>query len=485
VNRSRAVFFNFRHPVILALLLLLSSQSLFADSTFRVVSSVKPVHSILSGLMVGTEGPELLVDGDHLPFDYRMSASQQVSLSEADLVVWVGPELERLLIEPVAQAQQAGVRVVTLLDNPELKILPSRWSKREDSTERDPFFWMDSRNVLILVDELSRALMDADNGRAHLYRRNRAQLLARVAELDRKLEYGYRGLKSGVGMAYYDTLQYFEQAYALKIRGVLAQSPEQPVDALALLQNHAKLKEGYYACLLTERGMPMPELALLTKGVDINVGTLDSFGNGLKAGPELYFELMEKNTDTIKSCLQYSGEPVQLAAEDQFEPETAKVGAKFMLIDHNGKLVTEKDMLGKFQLIYFGYTFCPDICPTSLQVMSLALDMLGERAGLIKPYFITVDPERDNAQVMNNYVKYFNKDLVGLTGTQTMIDRVASGYKVKYEKVIEEGGDPDLYIMDHSASVYLMAPNGEFITKFAHGISAKQMVEALNDYLPK
>ncbi len=159
-------------------------------------------------------------------------------------------------------------------------------------------------------------------------------------------------------MAYYDTLQYFEQAYALKIRGVLAQSPGQPVDALSLLQNHAKLKEGYYACLLTERGMPMPELPLLTEGVGINVGTLDSFGTGMKAGPELYFELMEKNTDTIKSCLQYSGEPVQLAAEDQFQPETAKVGAKFMLIDHNGKLVTEKDMLGKFQLIYFGYTFC-------------------------------------------------------------------------------------------------------------------------------
>ena len=485
MNRLTALFFNSRHSVFLALLLLLGSQSLLAESKFRVVASIKPIHSILSGLMVGTEGPELLVDGDNQPFDYQMSASQQAGLAEANLVIWVGPELERFLIKPVAQVLQSGVRVVTLLDNPELKILPSRWSKGEDSTERDPFFWMDSRNVLILVDELARALMDADNGRAHLYRRNRAQMLARVAELDRKLEYGYRGLKSGVGMAYYDTLQYFEQAYALKIRGVLAQSPKQPVDALSLLQNHAKLKEGYYACLLTERSMPMPELPLLTEGVDINVGTLDSFGAGMKAGPELYFELMEKNTDTIKSCLQYSGEPVQLAAEDQFQPETAKVGAKFMLIDHNGKLVTEKDMLGKFQLVYFGYTFCPDICPTSLQVMSLALDMLGERAALIKPYFITVDPERDNAQVMKNYVKYFNQDLVGLTGTKTMIDRVASGYKVKYEKVIEEGGDPDLYIMDHSASVYLMAPNGEFITKFAHGISAKQMVDALNDYLPK
>lgn len=486
VNRLTAVFFNSRRSVLAALLLLLGSQSLFADSTFRVVTSIKPLHSILSSLMVGTEGPVLLVDGDNLPFNYQMSAGQQASLAKADLLVWVGPELERFMIQPVAQAQQSGVRVVTLLDNEELKILPSRWSESEEVTERDPYFWLDSRNVLILVDELAKALMDADNGRAHLYRRNRAQLLARVAELDRRLEYGYRGLKSGVGMAYYDTLQYFEQAYALKIRGVLAQSPGQPVDALSLLQNHAKLKEGYYACLLTERGMPMPELPLLTEGVDINMGTLDSFGAAIEAGPELYFELMQQNTDTIKGCLQYSGKPEQVAAADeQFVPETAKIGAKFMLIDHNGKLFTDKDMLGKFQLVYFGYTFCPDICPTSLQVMSQALDMLGDRAGLIQSYFITVDPERDNAQVMKNYVKYFNQDLVGLTGSKSMIERVAKGYKVQYEKVVEEGSDPDLYIMDHSASVYLMAPNGEFITKFAHGISARQMVEALNGYLPK
>ncbi|WP_428625231.1 metal ABC transporter solute-binding protein, Zn/Mn family [Sedimenticola sp.] len=485
MNRSKVVFPRAFLSMLLLISLLLGSPSLWAESSFRVVTSIKPVHSILAALMIGTEGPELLVDGEALPFGYQLNESQKADVAGASLIVWVGPELEKFLIEPVAQAQQSGARVMTLLDDPELKILPSRWSKNDESMERDPFFWLDSRNTLILVDELARALMDADGARAHLYRRNRANLLARVAELDRRLEYGYRGLKSGIGMAYYDTLQYFEQAYALKIRGVLAQSPQQSVEAIKLLQSHAKLKEGYYACLLTERGMPMPELPLLTEGVEINIGILDSFGSAMKAGPELYFELMKNNTDTIKSCLQYSGDAAKLAAKEQYEPEVAKIGGKFMLIDQDGKLVTEKDMQGKFQLIYFGYTFCPDICPTSLQVMSLALDMLGDRADLIKPYFITVDPERDNAKVMKNYVQYFNQHLVGLTGTKVMIERVAKEFKVKYAKVIEPGSDPNLYIMDHSASVYLMAPNGEFITKFAHGISAKQMVEALNSYLPK
>jgi len=483
VNRQNSVVSRLGLILLLGLGLLASSQSLLAEQRFRVLTTIKPIHSILAGLMVGTEGPELLLGEAETPFDYQLKPELAGTVSGADLVVWVGPELETFLVEAVRAAKQAGVPVVTLLDNPELKILPSRWNQDEAGEVRDPFFWLDTRNSIILVDELARVLMEVDPARAHLYLRNRNDLLTRLAELDRRLEYGYRGLKSGIGMAYYDTLQYFEQAYALKIRGVLAQSPRDPAQAGSLLQNRVKLKEGYYACLLTERGMSMPELALLSEGVDVNVGVLDSFGTGLAAGPDLYFELMENNTRTIKQCLQYSGKTQAAPVNAVYEPETARIGGKFMLIDHNGKLFTEKDMQGKFQLIYFGYTFCPDICPTSLQVVSLALDMLGDKAKKIRPYFITVDPERDNAQVMKNYVKYFNEDLVGLTGTTAMIERVAKQFKVRYEKVLEEGGDPDMYIMDHSASVFLMAPDGEFITKFAHGISAQQMVDGLLPYL--
>ena len=413
MNRLNRVVSRLGLFLLLGLTLLAGSQGVLAEERFHVITTIKPIHSILAGLMLGTEGPTLLLGERDTPFEYQLASGQAETIASADLLVWVGPELERFMIEPVRAAERAGVPVMTLLDNSELKILPSRWSEDENSEERDPFFWMDSRNTIILVDELAQALMDADAARAHLYRRNRADLLARVAELDRRLEYGYRGLKSGVGMAYYDTMQYFEQAYALKIRGVMAESPRQPVQASKLLQSRVKLKEGYYACLLTERAMPMPELTLLTEGIDINIGMLDSFGTDIPAGPELYFRLMDENTRTIKQCLQYSGKAQPAAVEAVYEPETSRIGGKFMLIDHDGKLFTEKDMQGKFQLIYFGYTFCPDICPTSLQVVSLALDMLGDKANKIRPYFITVDPQRDNARVMKNYVKYFNEELVG------------------------------------------------------------------------
>lgn len=459
-------------------MLLLSSAALQADEPFRVVASIKPIHSILSSLMEGVEGPELLVGKGAIPFGYQLTEAQQAGLKTAAIVVWAGPELESFLVEPL-RSVSAQTEVVTLLDSYKVKVLSSRWNDEL----RDPFFWLDTRNVIILVDELAKILMRADAPRAHLYERNRAKLMAKISELDRRLEYGYRGMKSGVGMAYYDTLQYFEQAYALKIRGVVAQSPLQSVDTALLLGSRAKLAEGIYTCLLTENRMAMPELPLLLGDIKVNQGQLDSFGSTLEPGPQLYFDLMNHNTDTIKACLQHEATTAAPPAGEGTISSNAKIGGKFMLVDHHGKLFTEKDLLGSYQMIYFGYTFCPDICPSALQVMSLSLDMLGEKADKIKPYFITVDPERDTVAVMKNYVGYFNERLIGLTGSKSMTDRVAEQYRVRYEKVLEEGMDPDMYIMDHTASVYLIAPDGTFITKLAHGISAADMVKKINEYI--
>ncbi|MES9868500.1 MAG: SCO family protein [Sedimenticola sp.] len=467
---------------ILLLIFLFTNNSLLAADGFRVMASIKPVHSILSGLMTGTEGPGLIVGKGASPYGYQLTPQQLNSLQQADLLVWAGPELESFLDTPIRKLSN-GTRVITLLDEPELKILPSR----HNDNRRDPFFWLDSRNAIITLNLLRGVLKDADPGRAHLYERNYKSMLAKLSDLDRKLEYGYRGLKTGIGVNYYDTLQYFEQAYALKIRATLAESPGASQDAGLLLQTRSQLRDGYFSCLLTEAGADESNLSLLTAGVDINRGELDSFGIRFEPGEALYFQLMQHNTETIKQCLQAARDDTvrHQALEESQEDTPSTIGGKFMLIDHNGNLTTEKDLLGKYQLIYFGYTFCPDICPTSLSTTSMALDIIGEKAKLLNWYFITIDPERDTADVMKRYVKYFNEDLVGLTGSRAMIDRVARQFKARYEKVIEEGTDPDLYAMDHSASVYLMAPDGRFITKFAHGIAPELMAELLLEHLPR
>ncbi|WP_456379312.1 metal ABC transporter solute-binding protein, Zn/Mn family [Thiolapillus sp.] len=466
-------------PVMLVFLLFFAtSPASSSEDQLRVVSSIKPVHSILSGLLKGVQEPELLVGIGKTPYGYTLTAKQEQSLKAADLIVWVGPELEKFLAKPLGKSPE-DPRILTLLDRPELKILP----RRQDDNSRDPHLWLDSRNAILLIDLLTRELILRDPARSHLYKRNRNALYSKVAKLDRQLEYGYRGLQGGVVLAYFDTQQYFEQAYALKVAGVLAPSPEIPVSGEQLLNERALLAENRYACLLTEANIPMPELPLLTNGLAVDVVELDSFGSKLQPGEDLYLELMKSNTRLIKQCIQKKAISEEAPEAGMEAAGIRKIGGKFMLTDHHGKMVTEKDLLGKFQLIYFGYTFCPDVCPSSLSVISTALKRLGEKAKRIQPYFITVDPQRDTQEIMANYVAYFHKDMIGLRGSQAMTDRIIKNYNLVVEKVQEEGAGPDDYIMDHTASVFLIAPDGTFITKFAHGITPTQLVEKLNEYV--
>ena len=471
---------NYFHiPAMLVFLLLFASgPASSSEDQLRVVVSIKPVHAILSGLLKGAGEPELLVGANKTPYDHTLTPEQKHSIKAADLIVWVGPELERFLVESLGKAPE-DPRVVTLLDRPELKILP----RRQDDNARDPHFWLDSRNAILLIDLLTRELMILDPARSHLYKRNRDAVFSKIAKLDRQLEYGYRGLQGGVVLAYFDTQQYFEQAYALKVAGVLTPSPDTPVSGEQLLKERVLLAENRYACLLTEANMPMPELSLLTDGLAVDVVELDSFGSKLMPGEGLYLELMKDNTRLIKQCIQKKA-VIAEAPEDGGEAAgIRKIGGRFILTNHHGKMVTEKDLLGKYQLIYFGYTFCPDVCPSSLSVISTALKRLGEKAKRIQPYFITVDPQRDTQEVMANYVAYFHKDMIGLRGSQVMTDRIVKNYNLVVEKVQKEGGGPDDYIMDHTASVFLIAPDGTFITKFAHGITPTQLVEKLNEYV--
>ena len=159
------------------------------------------------------------------------------------------------------------------------------------------------------------------------------------------------------------------------------------------------------------------------------------------------------------------------------------INGRFLLLDHFGETVTDSKFNGKFRLIAFGYTHCPDVCPTSLGVITSVMENLGSDAERIQPLFITIDPERDKASVLRNYVTYFHPKIIGLTGSKAMIERTAKNFKVRYERVVNEGDDPAQYWMDHTASLYLIAPDGRFLTKFAYGISPKQILEKMERYL--
>ena len=138
------------------------------------------------------------------------------------------------------------------------------------------------------------------------------------------------------------------------------------------------------------------------------------------------------------------------------------VGGPFVLQDGNGKQVTDRDFRGKYMLVYFGYTFCPDVCPTTLNEVSEALDHLGAKAEKLQPIFITVDPKRDTPAVVKQYAAAFTPKLLGLTGTPDEIAKVANEYRVYYAEH-RTGPGPNDYTMDHSSVLYLMGPDGRFI----------------------
>ncbi|MCU7810480.1 MAG: zinc ABC transporter substrate-binding protein, partial [Candidatus Thiodiazotropha sp. (ex Notomyrtea botanica)] len=364
------------------------------------------MHSIIAGLMEGAETPKLLID-DQVPHRFTPSEAQLKDLESADLFFWVGPELEPGLAK-VIEGIGSQVEVIELLSHQGLKILTSR--NRPD--QRDPFFWLDNRNLLIVLNDLTRLLQQADPLRTHLYERNRRKMLKRLARIDREYEYGYRGMKAGLGVQYYDTLQYFEQAYALKVIDHVAASPDQNIDAAALLMAREKLISGEARCLLTETGFPAEHVELLLSESSANHGMLNSLGFGMSSGPDLYFEIMDHNTDTIKRCLdadmQEAASARRLASQDKTTALDGIGSGQFLLTDHFGRLVSKETMRGKYQIVYFGYTYCPDICPTSLSVMFQALDILGDESDRFQPYFITIDPERDTVKVLKKYVQYYD-----------------------------------------------------------------------------
>ena len=160
----------------------------------------------------------------------------------------------------------------------------------------------------------------------------------------------------------------------------------------------------------------------------------------------------------------------------------ALIGGPFTLVDQTGRTVTDQDFRGRYMLVFFGFTHCPDVCPAELQVMSASLDELGPKADEIVPIFITLDPERDTQEAMGAFVKNFGSRFVGLTGSPEAIAAAADAYRVAYAKIQEDTRRPD-YTIDHSGLVYLMGKDGEYITQFPYGTPAAKMTETLRRYL--
>ncbi|MBL42486.1 MAG: SCO family protein [Rhodospirillaceae bacterium] len=157
------------------------------------------------------------------------------------------------------------------------------------------------------------------------------------------------------------------------------------------------------------------------------------------------------------------------------------IKSNFNLIDQNSKIVTNEDFYGKFTLIFFGFTFCPDVCPNTLNKISIAYDLLQEDIKKsLKVIFITVDPERDNFRIMNKYVSAFNKEFIGLTGSEKRIKQAADSMGVYFKKNVINDTTNE-YLIDHSSIKFLMDKKGSYLAHFSRDLSAEELSKRISE----
>ena len=215
-----------------------------------------------------------------------------------------------------------------------------------------------------------------------------------------------------------------------------------------------------------------------SRGLKIGIAALTAFASLLLIGALLTVYFMPRQGSATVGVMGES---------ELVEPGSVPIGGSFTLVDHTGEAVTQADFEGKYLLVFFGFTYCPDICPTTLSEIAKTMDMLGDEAGAVQPLFISVDPERDTPEVLAEYVAAFHPTITGLTGTPEQTAAVANAYRLYYEKTSAEkeaGGAAGAegggsYTVSHQGNTYLMSPEGEYLRHFSYGTPPEEMTASI------
>lgn len=186
----------------------------------------------------------------------------------------------------------------------------------------------------------------------------------------------------------------------------------------------------------------------------------------------------------LAACCLFGGAAAQdFSAHGLSDPEPAAIRTRYLLVGPDGGAVSDQDFRGRLQLIAFGYTFCPDICPTTLLEMADVLRRLGDDAGALQGIFISVDPERDTPKALKTYTGFFDPRILGLTGSPELVQRAARNFKVRYAKVAGNSGQATHYAVDHSSGMYLLDRHGGFLKKFGYGTPPEQIADTIRAHL--
>lgn len=278
----------------------------------HVVVSVKPIHSLVAGVMAGVGEPRLLVRGAASPHSFALRPSDARALSRADAVFWVGPNLESFL-EGALETLADDARVVALGGAPGLQVLPARrggvWG--EDGGERgggshrsnDPHIWLDPRNARLIVEHVTANLSTLDPGNALAYRANRERIVQRIDDLDREIAARLEPVREAPFLVFHDAFQYFEARYGLNAQGALVTDPSRSPGARRLSELRRRMMDTQAACLFGEPQFETGLARALIRGTAAELAVLDPLGADVSPGPDAYFTIMRNLANTLADCL--------------------------------------------------------------------------------------------------------------------------------------------------------------------------------------
>ena len=311
---------------------LISALSINAHADINVVTSVKPVHSLVSGVMKGVGKPDLIVQGSASPHTYSLKPSQAKKLEEADLVFWMGHELESFLEKPL-EAIANNAKVVELIDTEGLKRIKMReggafadhghddHDEHDDHKDHDEHeghddhghgefdvhVWLDPENAKVLVNEIKHELIELDPSNSATYQENAEALIVKLDQLIADVSVKLASEKDKGFVVFHDAYQYFEERFGMRAVGSITVSPEVLPGANRIRELQEKIVELNAHCVFSEPQFEPKLVSTVIEGTQANTGVLDPLGASIQDGPELYFTLIHNMANSLYECLSLRG----------------------------------------------------------------------------------------------------------------------------------------------------------------------------------
>jgi zinc transport system substrate-binding protein len=300
---------NVRWLIALAILLLCLTSN--AYGALNVVVTLKPIHSLMAALMQGVGEPRLLLNDAQSPHNMSLKPSQVRLLGEADLIIWIGPELEPALSQ-LMEGRTHQAKVIGLIETPDLQLLPIRdrrdWHAHGDEhhhaeSSHDNHIWLSPANAVTMVSHMTRWLIDLDSAHSTLYTKNSRALINRLETLDSQIGTDLKAVAERPYIVFHDAYQYFETHYGMLAVGTVTISPEQLSGARHVHHLRETIKKRGARCIFTEPQFEPKLVYTLVDGLGVKVGQLDPLGKELTPSPDCYFQLLRGLADNLLHCL--------------------------------------------------------------------------------------------------------------------------------------------------------------------------------------